>query len=182
VIFIDTSVIKQSVSMSEVCRIYGIEINNQGFSHCPFHGGDNTPSLKIYPDGKGFYCFGCGAGGDVIKFVQLLFKISFAQAILRLDTDFSLGLSRKKADDSEVRKRRQEVADRQLKENALIEKHKKLCIIHRLYLTAINELKPHDPNENPQRLFVEAIKNIDSISYRIEAIEEELWQMKNNRT
>ena len=45
-----------------VCR----QIKRGGAS-APFHA-DKKPSLKIYPNGKGYYCFSCGAGGDPIKF------------------------------------------------------------------------------------------------------------------
>ena len=37
---------------------------------CPFHG-EKTPSFQVNRDKGFFHCFGCGAGGDVIKFLQL---------------------------------------------------------------------------------------------------------------
>ena len=42
---------------------------------CPFHS-EKTPSFTVYQDTQSFYCFGCGAGGDVISFVKLI-KFSF---------------------------------------------------------------------------------------------------------
>ena len=50
---------------------------------CPFHG-EKTPSFHVYGD-KGFFkCFGCGVGGDVIRFIELYDKISFPEAVRQL--------------------------------------------------------------------------------------------------
>lgn len=52
---------------------------------CPFHT-EKTPSFHVQPD-KGFFkCFGCGAGGDVLKFVELHYKLSFPEAVRMLAT------------------------------------------------------------------------------------------------
>ena len=59
---------------------------------CPFHG-EKTPSFNIYTENGSFYCFGCGAGGSAIDFVMRLFGLSFAQACLKLNCDFGLGLT-----------------------------------------------------------------------------------------
>jgi DNA primase len=47
---------------------------------CPFHD-EKTPSFSVNPADKLYYCFGCGAGGDVIKFVQETEQLDFAQAV-----------------------------------------------------------------------------------------------------
>jgi hypothetical protein len=47
---------------------------------CPFHQ-EKHPSFYIYPETNSFYCFGCGKGGDVIKFVQLAFGYSFKETL-----------------------------------------------------------------------------------------------------
>lgn len=50
---------------------------------CPFHG-EKTPSFNVNGD-KGFFkCFGCGVGGDVIKFVELYDKVAFPEAVRQL--------------------------------------------------------------------------------------------------
>lgn len=79
--------------MRQVAEHYGFEPNRAGFIKCPFHQGDHTASLKIYPGDKGFHCFGCGAHGSVIDFVMRLFDLSFPQAVVRLSSDFNLGLT-----------------------------------------------------------------------------------------
>jgi DNA primase len=47
---------------------------------CPFHG-EKTPSFIVHEDKGFFHCFGCGVGGDVIKFVELFDKVSFPEAV-----------------------------------------------------------------------------------------------------
>ena len=81
--------IREAVPMAEAAQFYGLEVNRSGYALCPFHRED-TPSLKVYP--QGFYCFGCGKGGDVIRFVMELYGLTFAQAAQRLNSDFHLGL------------------------------------------------------------------------------------------
>jgi DNA primase len=58
---------------------------------CPFHQ-EKTPSFNVNKD-KGFFkCFGCGAGGDVVKFVELYQKLSFPEAIRHLAQRASIQL------------------------------------------------------------------------------------------
>ena len=45
----------------------------------PFHYGDHTASLKIYKDS--FYCFGCGASGDIFDFVMRMERCDFKTAL-----------------------------------------------------------------------------------------------------
>lgn len=47
---------------------------------CPFHS-EKTPSLVLYPDNQSFYCFGCGAGGDVISFIMRAENLDYPDAV-----------------------------------------------------------------------------------------------------
>ena len=47
---------------------------------CPFHG-EKTPSFTVYPGNGSFYCFGCGAGGDVITFVRKIENLDYMEAL-----------------------------------------------------------------------------------------------------
>ena len=58
---------------------------------CPFHE-ERTPSFSVDPVGKLYYCFGCGAGGDVIKFVRETENLDFAEAIEWLADRFKVPL------------------------------------------------------------------------------------------
>lgn len=47
---------------------------------CPFHS-EKTPSFVVYPENNSFYCFGCGAGGDVITFVRMAEHLEYTEAV-----------------------------------------------------------------------------------------------------
>lgn len=50
---------------------------------CPFHN-EKTPSFTVYPDSQSFYCFGCGAGGDVITFMRRIENLDYIEAVKTL--------------------------------------------------------------------------------------------------
>jgi DNA primase len=56
---------------------------------CPFHG-EKTPSFNVHGDKGYFKCFGCGVGGDVIKFIELYDKLPFPEAVRQLAGRFGL--------------------------------------------------------------------------------------------
>lgn len=86
--------IKEHLTARQVVELYGFHPDRGGYIQCPFHAGDNHGSLKVYDGNKsGWHCFGCGAGGSAIDFVMRLFGLSFAQACLKLNCDFGLGLT-----------------------------------------------------------------------------------------
>ena len=58
---------------------------------CPFHG-EKTPSFHVNRDKGFFHCFGCGAGGDVIKFLELHETLGFHDAVKHLAQRFGLQL------------------------------------------------------------------------------------------
>lgn len=50
---------------------------------CPFHS-EKTPSFTVYPDTQSYYCFGCGAGGDVISFTKEINGFTYLEAVKML--------------------------------------------------------------------------------------------------
>lgn len=58
-------------------------IGNRLMGLCPFHE-EKTPSFCIYPEGRGFHCFGCQASGDAITFVMKTKGYSFPEAVRSL--------------------------------------------------------------------------------------------------
>ena len=81
--------IKTSVGLKDLLESKGIRLKKNGkgyFGLCPFHH-DKNPSLSITPSKNEWHCFGCGAGGDVIRFVELFDRVDFKEAIKRLSGD-----------------------------------------------------------------------------------------------
>ena len=79
--------IKMAVSVKETAEYYGLEVNRGSMVCCPFHA-DRTPSMKLNEDY--FYCFGCGASGDVIDLAARLFGLSGYDAAKKLAADFGI--------------------------------------------------------------------------------------------
>jgi DNA primase len=59
---------------------------------CPFHD-ENTPSFVVSPQKQIYHCFGCGAGGDSIKFVMEYEKLTYPEAIEKLAAQYNYTLS-----------------------------------------------------------------------------------------
>lgn len=79
----DTEAIRRANPIADVVMQSGIPVQQCGqrlLAVCPFHK-DRRPSLTVYPATGSYYCFGCGAGGDVIDFVCRLQGLSFKEAV-----------------------------------------------------------------------------------------------------
>ncbi|MBI2765438.1 MAG: toprim domain-containing protein [Chloroflexi bacterium] len=79
----DTDSIRRDHPIADVVVASGLQLRPTGgrlTGVCPFHG-DTRPSLIVYPATQSYYCFGCGAGGDVIDFVARLNKMGFKEAV-----------------------------------------------------------------------------------------------------
>ncbi len=66
---------------------------------CPFHS-EKTPSFTVYQDTQSFYCFGCGAGGDVISFVMKIENLEYIEAVKLLAENAGLTLPDDKTTDN----------------------------------------------------------------------------------
>lgn len=79
--------IRAAVSIGQAARRYGLAVSQGGMALCPFHH-DTHPSLKLNEDY--FFCFSCGATGDVIDFTARLFGISQKETAQKLAMDFGI--------------------------------------------------------------------------------------------
>ena len=71
---ISREIIDEIVYRNDIEQVIGsyVTLKRAGSNYnglCPFHN-EKTPSFTVFPATKSFYCFGCGAGGDVISFVM----------------------------------------------------------------------------------------------------------------
>lgn len=166
-------IIRQNVRIADVCYRYGINLNRQGYAHCPFHSGDNTPSFKIYEKTDSFFCFGCGVSGDAITLTMKIYNLSFNEAVSRLDMDFNLGLDRKPSF-AEYKRLHKNNTIRNKQNIADIKHQDKLMNLIVEYIKHdINRVKyaPKTQEETPHRLFIEALHNIERVNYLIDCEE-----------
>jgi DNA primase len=84
--------IKSSLSITTVLNRYNLQPDKHHKICCPFHD-DKSPSLVIYPQTNTFHCFGCGATGDSIQFIELYEKISKHEALLKATEIISPGIT-----------------------------------------------------------------------------------------
>ena len=78
--------IKSATDLKALVESKGIKLKKTGkgyFGLCPFHN-DTNPSLSITPSKNEWHCFGCGKGGDVIRFIELYDQVDFKEAVKRL--------------------------------------------------------------------------------------------------
>ena len=155
-------VVKQSVTVREAAELYGIEVNRGGMACCPFHD-DRHPSLKLNEDY--FYCFGCGATGDVIDFTARLYNLTAKEAAEKLAQDFGL------AYDSKAPIRRNYVrqkSDVQMRKEKREHAWRVLADYYHLLRKWETDYSPRTPDEDPHPRFLEAIQKKDYMGYLLD--------------
>lgn len=151
--------IRRLLTMQQVAEHYGFEPNRAGFIKCPFHQGDHTASLKLYPDDGGFHCFGCGAGGSVIDFVMRLFDLSFPQAVVRLSSDFNLGLTARRLTKQEASKILEDRRKKEEEKERAAQEYRKMAEEHRYWWEALKYF------DYPHPMWVNAVKRLPYLEY-----------------
>lgn len=72
---------------------------------CPFHS-EKTPSCTVFTDTQSFYCFGCGAGGDVITFIMKIENLDFTEAVKLLAQRSGMEIPKENSRDSQLAKQK----------------------------------------------------------------------------
>ena len=150
--------IRDRVSMQDVAKFYGLQMNRSGMACCPFHE-DHTPSMKL--NDTYYYCFGCRATGDVIDLTARLFDLSSMQAARKLAQDFGLGPDKPPSDAIALPKPLDTFSDTKQEDIAYC-----LRVLHNyrdLLTRWRTEYAPHSPEESLDEHFVEALHMLDVI-------------------
>ncbi len=101
--FIDD--LRQQVNIVTVIQDY-VPLKHVGNNHkglCPFHS-EKTPSFTVHADKGFFHCFGCNAGGDVFKFLELHEKMGFQDAVRMLAQRFGVAIPEMEGSSDDARK------------------------------------------------------------------------------
>ena len=83
--FFDESFIEEIKNSNDIVDVVGeyVTLKRAGPSYkglCPFHK-EKTPSFSVSSERQIFHCFGCGVGGDVIRFIMNAENVSFQEAV-----------------------------------------------------------------------------------------------------
>ncbi len=152
--------VKGAVSVPKAARYYGLKVHRGDMICCPFHE-DKHPSMKLNEDF--FYCFGCGATGDVIDFVAKLFGLSNYEAACKLASDFGLDPNTPTPAAIQPRSIQKSVA-RAFREEELFCQRVLFDYLH-LLEDWKTEYAPKTPDEEWDDHFVEACQMLDTVEY-----------------
>ena len=155
-------VVKQSVTVREAAELYGIEVSRSGMACCPFHD-DRHPSLKLNEDY--FYCFGCGATGDVIDFTARLYNLSPKEAAEKLVQDFGLSYDRKAPIRRNYVRQKSEV---QLRKEKREHAWRVLADYYHLLRKWETDFSPRTPDEDPHPRFLESVQKKEYMGYLLD--------------
>ena len=111
---------------ADIVRVIGeyirLKKTGQNFTGlCPFHQ-EKTPSFAVHPVRQIYHCFGCGAGGDVFKFVMELDKSTFPEAVRTVAEKCGIPIPRPRERSPEERRENQQ-------RTALIEMHREAAAL-----------------------------------------------------
>lgn len=147
--------------MRQVAERYGRRILRNNTCTCPFHN-DKRPSMKLYD--KSFYCWSCGAGGDLISYVARLYGISNEDACRQLMHDF--GLPEPDQQSSYRDKRERELRQKKIQERESFLKYAKTI------LTVYHNLLAEASWDDTDKHFPEAMQELAYVEYRLDCLKD----------
>lgn len=155
--------VKQSVTTRQAAERYGIRVERNGMCRCPFHD-DSTPSMKL---DRRYYCFGCGATGDVIDFVSQLRGIGSKEAAILLAQDFAIPY-----EDSagKTNRPRQQNTDEQNYQHMERYRSRVLLDYYQLLCRWKEDYAPQTPENGYHPRFVEALQKLSLVEYLLDEL------------
>lgn len=155
--------VKQSVTTRQAAERYGIRVKRNGMCLCPFHD-DSTPSMKL---DRRYYCFGCGATGDVIDFVSQLRGIGSKEAAILLAQDFAIPY-----EDSagKTNRPRQQNTDEQNYQHMERYCSRVLLDYYQLLCRWKEDYAPQTPENGYHPRFVEALQKLSLVEYLLDEL------------
>ena len=155
--------VKQSVTTRQAAERYGIRVKRNGMCRCPFHD-DSTPSMKL---DRRYYCFGCGATGDVIDFVSQLRGIGSKEAAILLAQDFAIPY-----EDSagKTNRPRQQNTDEQNYQHMERSCSRVLLDYYQLLCRWKEDYAPQTPENGYHPRFVEALQKLSLVEYLLDEL------------
>ena len=155
--------VKQSVTTRQAAERYGIRVERNGMCRCPFHD-DSTPSMKL---DRRYYCFGCGATGDVIDFVSQLRGIGSKAAAILLAQDFAIPY-----EDSagKTNRPRQQNTDEQNYQHMERYCSRVLLDYYQLLCRWKEDYAPQTPENGYHPRFVEALQKLSLVEYLLDEL------------
>ena len=156
--------IKAAISVKQAAEHYGLKVSRNGMACCPFHH-DRHPSLKLNEDY--FFCFGCGAKGDVIDLVARMFELSGYEAAQRLAADFGISTEPGQAVAASCKPKRPNI--RQFREDEMLCFRVLMDYLHLLEDWRVR-YAPRTPDEPYDDRFVEALQMHCHIEYMADVL------------
>ncbi len=105
-------IIRNKLNLSEVVR-QKISITRKSGEYvglCPFHL-EKTPSFYVNDLKKFYHCFGCGASGDVIKFISNIHGFSYNESAIKLANDYGIEIPKLSAEQKKIYEESEEISD-----------------------------------------------------------------------
>lgn len=156
-------IVKQSVTTRQAAERYGIRVERNGMCRCPFHE-DKTPSMKL---DRRYYCFGCGATGDVIDFVSRLRGIGSKEAAILLVQNFAIPYE---DGTGKMSKPRQQNTDKQNYQHMERYCFRVLSDYYRLLCRWKEDYAPQTPEDSYHPHFVEALQKLPLVEYLLDEL------------
>ena len=151
--------VRSKVNLHMAAEKYGMDIGKNSMVRCPFHD-DRTPSMKL--NNKYYYCFGCGAKGDVISLVAEHLSLSAADAAQRIADDYGI-----ETKNISVNSKLNFYKEKQKRRDRCV---RVLCDYNRILRKWMTDYAPKTADEKLHPRFAEACRMLEVTEYMAELL------------